>query len=171
MSDDKQILFVWEGDLLRPASQRWQRDCDAELVIGERYLVSVVHPASEASRRHYFAMLKDSWMNLPETIAGMYPSPEHLRKRALIQTGYCDTQTLVCASKAEAKRVAAFIRPTDEFGVVTVREATVTRYTAKSQSMRAMGKQDFQASKQATLDWVSDLIGVARKQLEENRPS
>ncbi|WP_234840443.1 hypothetical protein [Sinorhizobium meliloti] len=57
-------------------------------------------------------------------------------------------------------RLAAFIRPIDAFSVVDVKEATVTRYVAKSQSMKAMGKQDFQESKTAVLDFLDDLIGV-----------
>ena len=71
-------------------------------------------------------------------------------------------RSIVASSKAEALRVAAFIRPVDEFAVVTVIEAVVTIYTAKSQNMRAMGKKGFRASADAVLDFVSAMIGTSR---------
>ena len=47
----------------------------------------------------------------------------------------------------------------------TVREAVVTVYTAKSQSLRAMGKADFQASKDAVLGIVSEMVGTTPAEL------
>ncbi len=47
----------------------------------------------------------------------------------------------------------------DGFFIVDVKEATVTRYVAKSPSMKAMDKQEFQQSKVAVLDFLDDLIG------------
>jgi hypothetical protein len=44
--------------------------------------------------------------------------------------------------------------------VIDVQEATVTRYTAKSQSMKAMGRAEFQASKEAVLGFLADMVGV-----------
>ncbi|MCZ4089302.1 hypothetical protein [Sinorhizobium psoraleae] len=64
-------------------------------------------------------------------------------------------------------RLAAFIRPIDAFSVVDVKEATVT-FVAKSQSMRAMGKEEFSASKSAVLDFLDDLIGVERGTAQRN---
>ena len=72
------------------------------------------------------------------------------------------------ANKAEAQRIASFVRPLDEFAVVTVREATVAVYTAKSQSARAMGRATFQKSKTDVLDALSEMIGVTTPQLQEN---
>ena len=75
------------------------------------------------------------------------------------------SETLVASSKAEAVRLAAFIRPIDEFSIVTVQGAVVTRFTAKSQNMRAMGKAEFEASKRAVLDKIADMIGVSTNDL------
>ncbi len=52
---------------------------------------------------------------------------------------------------------------------MVVSGATITEYRAKSQSLRAMGKQEFQASKDAVLGYISDLIGVKPSELEQAR--
>ena len=56
--------------------------------------------------------------------------------------------------------MAAFVRPMDEHAVVLISEAVVSVYTAQSQSFRAMGKERFQASKDAVLEALADMIGV-----------
>ena len=86
----------------------------------------------------------------------------------LIRAGYRDERTIVAASMAEAQRIASFVRPLDEYAVVQVHEATVSVYTAKSQSARAMGKAAFQQSKRDVLDALSEMIGVERKALDAN---
>lgn len=94
-------------------------------------------------------------------LAQHHKSPEGLRKFALIQTGHCDAMTTVCMFKTEALRLASLIRRLDEYAVVVVDGKIVTRYTAKSQSLQAMGKAAFQQSKDDVLGFVSSLIGVA----------
>ena len=53
--------------------------------------------------------------------------------------------------------------------MVTVEGCIVTRYTAKSQSYRAMGKQTFEASKRAVLDVIADMLGVTADEIETAR--
>ena len=132
------------------------------------YRLAPYEERSTVSHSHYFACLNDAWANLPDEVAWQYPTAEKLRKTALIRTGYTDERSTVCASNAEALRIAAFIRPMDDYAIVTVKEAVVTIYTAKSQSYRAMGKQEFQKSKDAVIEWISNLIGVATDDLERN---
>lgn len=112
------------------------------------------------SHRHYFAQLKDYWLNLPEkfSLEPWTQSPEHFRRFLLIRAGYSETTTYACASKAEAARLAAAIRPLDEFGIVVVRGDTVMRFAAKSQSVKAMGSKIFAASKTAVLDLAETLV-------------
>lgn len=50
----------------------------------------------------------------------------------------------------------------DEYAIVEAVECVVRVYTAKSQSMKAMGNRDFQQSKSDVLDFVDDLLGVER---------
>lgn len=127
---------------------------------GEVVTLSPVEERSYASHGHYFALLHQAWLNLPEAYAERFPSEDHLRKWCLIKAGWRDERTTACASRAEAERVAAFIKPIDDYAIVVAREATVIVWTAKSQSMRAMGKEAFQKSKDDVLRVLSELIGA-----------
>ena len=120
------------------------------------------------SHRYYFASVNEAHANLPEHLAERFATPDHLRKYALIKAGYRDERSIVATSKAEAQRVAAFVRPIDDYALVVVFEAVVTIYTAKSQSVRAMGKAEFRKSIDAVLDIVSAMVGTSPDELREN---
>ncbi len=158
------IHFEWTGEEMRPLS-RFAKECDKRFVIGERYCLEEVQQRSMKSHAHYFASIASAWGSLPEEWAERFPTPDHLRRYALIKAGYCDQRTIVCASKAEAHRIAAFITPMDTYALVLPFDATVTVWTAKSQSLKAMGRKDFQASKDAVLEIVAGLVGVKPSEL------
>lgn len=160
MSEIPQAPFRWTGEVMAPLNRHWSAIADRAYVVGEVYALAPMEERSSASHRHYFACIREAWQNLPELLAEAYPSPEALRAFALIKAGYCDAHPFVCASKAEAIRFATYLKPVDAFALVTVKEAVVTRYTAKSQSLRAMGKADFQASKDRVLEIVAEMVGV-----------
>jgi hypothetical protein len=146
---------------------RFAKTADEHFVIGEVYHLEEHKERSPASHRHYFAMVKEAWENLPETEV-RWPTPEHLRKWALVRAGYYDEKQVVCASKAEALRWApVLIAASGEYAVVVPRKSVVTIYTAKSQSMKAMGAKAFQESKEAVLGIVAGLIQVDVAQLDE----
>lgn len=153
--------YQWDGESMVPLPH-FRKRCDDEFVIGETYPLAETADRSLKSHSHYFACVGEAWKNLPELEAEHHPTAEHLRKYALIRCGYADERSIVCASKAEAQRVAAFIKPMDEYAVVVVRDCVVKVFTAQSQSKKAMGAETFQASKQAVLDYLDDLIGVER---------
>ena len=153
------ILFRWNGEAMEPL-QRFHNIVNEQFVVGQVYRMDAIEERSQASHSHYFASIHDRWMSLPEQYGGRFPTEAHLRKWALIKAGYHDQRTFVCATKAEAQRMAAWVKPIDEFAVVMVREATVTVYTAKSQSVRAMGKHEFQDSKQRVLDVLDEMLGL-----------
>jgi hypothetical protein len=161
------LLATWDGEAFSPLP-RFAKICDRELVVGEQHRIVIEEERSHASHNHFFASVAEAWKNLPDDLAERFQTADHLRKFALIKSGYHDERSVVCASKAEAQRVAAFIRPIDDYAVVTVNEATVRFFTAKSQSMKAMGKTDFYASKQAVLDTVAAMIGVTADALAAN---
>lgn len=151
------VPFLWDGEVMKPLQPK---RADAFYTVGERYIMVPVCQRSDATHKHEFAWLREAWMNLPDDLAERFPTAEHLRKWALIRAGYSDSHTITCHNKAEALRVAAFIRPIDEFAVVITNEATVTRYTAKSQSRRAMGAKEFQDSKTKIMEVVARMLGV-----------
>lgn len=158
------LLCEWTGEGFRPLG-RSAREADAQFVIGQRYRLAEIEERSQSSHNHEFAWLAEAWRNLPEDLTDEYPSPEHLRKRALVQAGYYDEQIIDAGSNAAALRVAAAIRVRSEFSLVIVRGPIVVIRDPKSQSRRAMGNKLFQESKSAVMEIVSNLIGVAPDEL------
>lgn len=158
------VTFTWDGESM-VALRRFAKLCDQQFVIGEDYTMVVAEPRSRASHNHYFACIELAWLNLPEDLAEQFPTSEHLRKYALIKAGFADERSIVCGSKAEAQRVAAFIKPMDHFAIVVVSEATIKVYTAQSQSNKAMGSKVFQGSKDAVLDVISKMVGTEASML------
>lgn len=160
------LRYEGAGAFLVPGPY-WASRCDKELVVGEVYRMERREERSDATHKHEFAWLKDAWLNLPENIAHLYPSPTHLRKRALIDAGYYDEQAIDAGSNAAALRVAAAFRSREEFSLVIVKGPFVLIRTAKSQSRRAMNREEFQKSKEALMDVVAGLIGVPPDRLAQ----
>jgi len=145
----------WDGEVFRPIHPR---RADNYLTVGERYSLVQYEDRSAATHNHQFAWLYDAWMNLPEDIADQYPTPEHLRKRALIDAGFYDETIIDAGTHAAAIRVAAAVQAIDTFALVFVRKCFVIRRTAKSQSRRAMKKDEFQKSKTAIMEVIDALL-------------
>lgn len=159
------MLFDWDGEVMRPFRPTY---ADRHFVVGQQYRLEVVEERSTATHNHEFAFLAEAWKQLPEALADIYPSPEHLRKRALIEGGFFDEEAVDAGNNAAALRVASFVRSRDDFAFVIVRGPIVLVRTAKSQSRRAMNKAEFQASKEAVLQIVSTMIGTTPEQLRDN---
>ena len=149
--------FQWDGEAMRPLHDRL---ADKHFVVGETYTLAPWEDRSLASHNHEFAVIAEAWKNLPENLATLYPTPEHLRKRALIEAGYYTEILTDAGSNAASLRVASHLRAIDEFSLAIVRGPMVCHRRPQSQSRRAMGKEAFQKSKQAVLDVVSAMIGV-----------
>lgn len=160
MSKIPPLRFTWEGDGFAPASAYFQRKADEHYVIGQQYYLIENEPRDMNSHSHFFACVNDAWKNLPDELLEQYQTPEMLRKKALIRTGFFDERSIVCASKAEAQRVAAFIKPFDGYAIVTAKACVVSVYTAKSQSLKAMGNDDFKDSKRKVLHFIDELLGL-----------
>ena len=159
------LVYRFEDGAMQPVG-RFARQAHDQFEPGQTYLLAEVQESSEASHRHEFAWLKEAWQTLPESIAADYPSSEHLRKRALINTGWCDITDHPCASRAEAARTAATLRrELDDYAVVIVQDAVVRVLRAKSQGYRKMNREDFGKSKQDILEWVAALLGTSPQAL------
>ena len=153
------LPYRWDGEVMRPLSG-FGRRADSTFVVGMVYHMEPVEERSAKSHRFYFSCINQAWESLPDDLARLYPSATHLRKFALIKAGFADSRQIVAASKAEARRLAAFIRPMDEYAVVSVLEAVVTVWTAQSQSLRAMGKERFKFSKDAVLAEIETMLDL-----------
>ncbi len=165
MSAPLPLWFQWVGDAMIPVNAS---AADRAYVVGERYCLEHREPRSDVSHRHEFAWLREAWANLPEHLADLYPSPNHLRRRALIEAGWYDERAIDCGTNAAALRVAAYLRGVDDFTLVIVRGGVVLVRTAKSQSHRAMDRDEFQRSKTAMMEVVAAMIGVSVDEMNQN---
>jgi len=163
------IKMAWDGESFTPAGQYWARKADEQFVVGEHYLMAPTGGRSTVSHNHYFAAIADAHGNLPDYLLEIYPTPEHLRKKALIRKGYRDEREHVCASAAEARRLVATIRPLDDYAIIEARENVVRIWTAKSQSKPAMPSNgEFQRSKSDVLEFIDGLLGTERGTVEKH---
>lgn len=162
---DSLIEVIYKDGCFCPSSRFWHHKAAKDFKEGGRYRISEVHERSIASHSHYFAMISNAWENLPDHLSDIFRSPEALRKYALVKSGWCDSESVVCANGAEAARIALFIQKAEEFALVLSDGNVVTRYTAKSQSYRAMGREDFQKSKDDVLRVIADLLEVKKKEI------
>src|SRR5690606_25546489 len=109
------MLMQWDGEAMRPLHPR---RAEKTAAVGETYSLVQHEERSTASHNQEFAWLRDAWLNLPEGLADLYPTAEHLRKRALIEAGYYDETVIDAGSRAAALRVASAIRAREEFSLV-----------------------------------------------------
>lgn len=136
---------------------RWSsRLAERSRTSSRAYRLIVAAERSAASHRHYMAAVGEAWANLPERLVEHFPTPHHLRKWALIKTGHCHIEKIV-----GKRRVAV-----NGYSVVVVDGPVTTVYTAKSQAVSSMGKTEFQASKEAVLDYLAKLIETTPDQLK-----
>jgi hypothetical protein len=160
-------MAEWTDDGHFVPLARFRKQCDADFVVGARYRLTTIEERSEASHRAYFATVAEGWANLPEGQAERFPTPDHLRKFALIKCGFADERQIVCRSAAEATRLSAFIAPMDTYALVVARGSVVTVWTARSQSMRAMGKEEFLRSQAAVRELIASMIAVKPEELQQ----
>jgi hypothetical protein len=168
------IRCRWNGEALAPVGQYGLAAAREIMQPGDTVVVEVDHTRSPATHKHQFAEIADAWRHLPEALQQMpwAANPDTLRKHALISTGFCNVEEVVCATKAEALRMARVLKRVGDaeagYSITDARGPVVALYTPKSQSMRAMGAKEFQRSKEAVLNWIAHQIGVTPEQLRSN---
>ena len=162
------LIFEWNGEAMVPLPY-FAKTADKQFVVHERYRLEVVQQRSMQSHSHFFACLSEAFGNLPESQAGRFATPDHLRKWALCQSpAFRNETTFITKSHAEALRFASLLHKLDEYAIVQVDGSLVAIHTAKSQSMSEMSKKEFQASKDFVLDAVAKLIGTDPATLGRN---
>jgi hypothetical protein len=152
------IYFKWTGSAMAPTA-RFSRLAERTFTSGHAYrmIVEQEEERSAASHRQYMAAIHEGWMQLPEPWDIAFPTEDHLRKYLLIKAGFC-TITKVLGKK----RI-----PIDGYAIACEEDGVLTVYQAKSQSYKAMGKEEFARSKTAVLDLLADMIGITTAQLLE----
>jgi hypothetical protein len=151
--------FTWTGSSFDPLP-RFEKRCDEEYVVGQRYRLEATEPRSIETHNHFFACVSDAWSNLPDHLADEFPSPSHLRAWGLIKAGFADKTVIKCASNDDAISAAKEFKKGEKIKIVEVSGRIVTVWTPHSQSKKAMGAARFQQSKTAVLQAIAELIGV-----------
>lgn len=144
--------------------QRYANLCKRQFAEDGEYPLQIIEERSMASHSQFFAAINDSFANLPEKVAPRWPSPLHYRKWLLVEAGWFDEKEFECASEEQARGLARYFRDADDFARIFIRGKKVLLRTPKSQSLAAMGKVDFEASKRDCLDLAESLTGVPRGQ-------
>lgn len=158
------VFLKWNGDVFVPEPS-FKHYCAQQYAVGEVYPMLPVEERSQASHNHYFAAVAEGFGNLSEENAKRFPTPEHLRHWALVQTGYCTETNYVMANNKEARKLAADVRRMSEFAVISIRDNVVVVWEAESQSKAAMKKELFEKSKNDVLDLVASMSRTTRAQL------
>lgn len=158
------LRYMGDGEF-KATNAYHSRGLDKALVIGEVLTWEHIEVRSPESHKHFFAAVHDAWLNLPEAISMEFPTSEHLRKFCLIKAGFCTVTKIACMTNREAVKLISSISEMDSFAVCEVSGNIATVYRAHSQSMKNMGKKDFQASKSAVLEILSAMIGTEIKEM------
>lgn len=138
-----------------------------KVAVGDVHGWQMAEHRSKSSHDHFFAVINEAWKNIPEDMADDFPSPEHLRKWALIKAGFCSETRIVCANNGEAMTLATKAKAMDKYSVVSIDGKAVTIWTADSQRRDAMGRQAFQEAKERVLHIISNLLGIDATTLKE----
>jgi hypothetical protein len=169
---DVPIPCAFDGEHFTPVSPYWSTRAGQAYAVGQRYIMAQYSDRSRVSHDHFFAALEEAWKNLPDEHAASFPTPEHLRKHALIETGFFDESRMFFETQQIARKVAGELAKqrakSDTYCIVSVYNTIVVQRWAKSQNYRAMKRKEFQESKTSVLEWVSRLVGVTAEELKAN---
>lgn len=170
------LPFKWDGTTMTP-EQRFVALARRQFIKDCVYVLEGHEPASHADRGHYFASIKEAWNNLDAETTARYPTPEHLRKWALIKAGWRIENVVFGPDEAWAIRTVAFNKRQDDFAVTIVIAPSggdelwsVRILVARSQKIGRpedgmMTKDEWRQSKQDVLDILSQRLGVTRREL------
>jgi len=150
------LWYRWNGAVMVPMRPEL---AEHQFVPDYRYLLEAHHERSYQRHKAYFASLHEAWQSLA---SDRWPTPEHLRKAALIRTGWYEERILACDNEAAAERTVAFVKPFDAFAVIFADGLQVHVLTARSQSYKAMGRDDFNRSMDDVLSFVAALLEVPK---------
>ena len=160
------ILMKWDGESMWPANRYAKGAANAEFVVGLAYRMQALEERSAKAHAAYFATVTEAWRNLSDDDQQRFPSSDHLRKFALIKTGFANSIEIVCATNKDAITLAALAQSLDAYCLAEVSDRGVRVWTARSQSYPAMPKGEFMKSQEAVREFCAGLIGVSPATLD-----
>lgn len=159
--------MIWDGNVMIPLP-RFKRLCDQQFEVNEEYPLVILENRSLASHNHYFAALHEGYMNLAEEYAQEFDSIEHLRHWCLCREGFCTQDRYELNTAEDARTLLKVLKAQNKSTIVKVTGSTVIVYTPESQSMAAMKKDKFEASKKAVLARVASMANTTPAELKKN---
>lgn len=162
------VAYRWNGTAMVPLNSFFAARATKQYEVGKAYVLVPNEARSPESHGHFFAALHEGWLNLAEDFADEFPSAEYLRAWCLVKSGFADHQVIVCATAEDAARVAAIASSREKIRIVVVEGNVVNIWLPKSQSMKAMGKVEFEASKRACLDLIASMARTTVDDLQRN---
>lgn len=165
---ERPIIAVWTPEGTFVPLPRFQKLCDQYFAVHEEIALVRHHERNMNQHRGYFAALSDAFDNLMEDVAGRFPSAEHLREWALCQTEFCTITEEVYSTKKDATQAAKALRKLAPYAVISVHDSAMVTKHAMSQSVRAMGKETFEASCKAVLEVVAGMARTTPRELKKN---
>lgn len=171
---NRPVIFVWSPEGYMIPLPRFRKLCDQIYAVHEEYPLVIVENRSMKSHNAYFAQIEEAWKNLPEDLSPKYPSSEHLRAWALVETGWCTEEQTIFDTEKDAKKFAVALRNSQRrtrgapITIIRVHGNIVQEFTPMSQSTAAMKKIPFEQSKKDVLDYLLGLIGTTARDLRNN---
>lgn len=153
---DGEVETVWA----MVPSMRYRKVAERQFGAGGEYVLEPVSERSLASNSQYHAALRDLFDSVPETLQARWPNIEHFRAWLLIETNWYDE-----IEAPDGKPLVITNRP---YVRVIKRGNRTIILAPKSQSMRAMGKSEFEQSKRDVLDLAAQIVGTTRTEAIRN---
>ncbi len=168
------VVFIWTAEGTMVPLPRFKRLCDQQFAVHEEYPLIVSEERSMSSHRGYFAEVAEAWKNLAEehTLDGhgnvRFPTPEHFRAWALVETGYCTETNYVMDSPKEARQLGITLRRLSPLAIIRISGNVVKHFEPESQAVAAMKKERFEAAKKAVTELVASMANTTPKELKKN---
>lgn len=127
---------------------------------------------STQHHKRYFAALNQAFANFPEGVEKRWPTVEHFRAWALVETHWCNEKEIDCISEKHAMALATFSRSEAPFARIKIVVSPVTKkktlvfiWVPMSQDYASMDKDTFKKSSDDVLDLAAAFVKVPRGKL------
>lgn len=151
-----------------PESAQWVFE---HIPLGNTFELETIEDRSNEHHRWLFAVVKKVFENLPEVHAEQFKNPEHLRKRALIEAGWCRHIKMHADDAPEIMRLCIWLDP---YMLISAGLHGVNIYQAKSMRMKRNGgeltKEKFKEVVERMLHYMAGLIGLDPAELLREIP-
>ncbi len=164
------VMFTWTDDGVMAPLPRFRALCDRQYAVGEEYALGPVENIPGNSRAPLFIAAKETWNSLPED-DDRFPTPEHLRKRALVRAGWATHAQYVLDTPKDAKALALALRQHDGYAVIRISGSTVEVWTAKSIAAGQISAEEWKVVKERALAFLATVTGVTSGELQRHSRS